>query len=31
MLFKGRWRVIDLDEYFPFHEQKPVFSRAKKD
>ncbi len=28
ILLKGRWQVVDLDEYFPFLKGKPVFSRS---
>lgn len=28
VLFKGRWQVVDIDDYFPFLKDKPVFSRS---
>ena len=28
ILYKGKWKAIDLDEYFPFLEKKPAFSKS---
>lgn len=31
LLFKGKWKVIKLDEYFPFLKDKPALSKSHKD
>lgn len=28
MIYRGKWKVIDLDEYLPFIKNKPAFSRS---
>ena len=28
MIYRGKWKTIDLDEYLPYLENKPAFSRS---
>lgn len=28
MLYKGKWMVIDMDEYIPFENNAPAFSKS---
>lgn len=31
MLYKGKWMTIDMDEYIPWYNDKPAFSRSNQD
>ena len=28
MIYRGKWRTIDLDEYIPFIQGEPAFSKS---
>lgn len=30
MLYKGKWVIIDMDEYIPWLENQPAFTKAKQ-
>lgn len=29
MLYRGKWRAIDIDDWIPFSGNKPAFSRSR--
>lgn len=31
MLYKGKWMTIDMDEYIPWYNNQPAFSRSNED
>lgn len=31
MLYKGKWMTIDLDQYIPYYDKQPAFSRSGQD
>jgi hypothetical protein len=31
MLYKGKWMTIDMDEYIPWYNSEPAFSKSNQD